>query len=134
MIELMKDAATMAQMSLGERLTGALVVTGIGMGTTFAILVLLVLVVKLMKSFSGKKTEATGNAAPAPVATAQASPSAAVPSANQDAEIVAAITAAIAMMQGGKAFRIRNIAPAHNPTGWLAEGRSEAFASRRPRI
>lgn len=132
MIERMKDAAILAQMGFGEKMFGALQVALIGMGVTFVVLILLLFAIKVFTAGKGKKTEAA--AAPVLAPAPAAAPATVSAQTEQDEEVVAAIIAAITMMQGSSAFKIRNISPAPVPYGWIAEGRRDVFSSRKSQI
>lgn len=120
MIERLKDAALLAQMSPGEKLLGALQVAALGLGVTFVVLLVLLGCIRLCSRF------AAGRPAPA----APPPPAAGAPE-GLDEEAVAVLFSAIAMMEGNSEFRIVNLAPAHAPQNWVAEGRAERFAAHR---
>ena len=133
MIELMKNSGILAQMSFGEKMTGCLTVTLLGLGTCFVVLVVLMTTITLLKKSAAKKeggSKAAAPAAPAP-APVQAAP---VQDDTIDPAVVAAIAGVLAKRKGGKKFRIVNIAPAEDKNAWTTEGRSQAFASRGSRL
>lgn len=120
MIERMKDAAQLAQMGPAEKLLGALQVALLGLGITFVVLLVLMGCIRL---FSRLAAEKRFSPAPAP---APAKPP------ELDGETVAVLFSAISMMEGGSDFRIVNVTPAPEPRNWVAQGRAEQLASRRP--
>jgi len=133
MIELMKNAETLAQMSFGQKMSGCLTVTLLGLGTCFVVLIVLMGAISLLRKSISKK--ANGDEAAAPVAAAAApAPAVAAQDDALDPAVVAAIAAAITKYRGGKKFRIVNIMPAENKAAWTQEGRSRAFANRGSRV
>lgn len=110
-----------------------LIVTLIGMLTVFFGLVLLIGLIKLMENAtanlgkSGKKAKKQAEApAPAPVAAPVVEE---VPVAD-DSELIAVISAAVAMMEDGSAFTVRRVRRVQNAPAWQKAGREEQVYSR----
>lgn len=123
MLEIMKNAEALAQLDFPGKMLGSIMVTLLGIGVTFCVLLVILLSVKLMpsqKAASPSPQEPSGP--PAPAGDAQA----AIPP-----EVVAAITAAIYALEPSKRLFIQNITPCPHSPAWTAEGRGEAFSSRR---
>ena len=123
-----------------ETLIFGLTVTGIGVATVFAGLVVLIGLIKLVNIFTGaaskpkkeKKAAAPAKAAAAPAQQDEqlmAVIAAAV--AAQDEELIAVISAAVAaMMDDGAAFTVRRIRRVTNASAWQKAGREEQIYSR----
>lgn len=108
-----------------------LIVTLIGMLTVFFGLVLLIGLIKLMENATanlGKKAKKQAEApAPAPVAAPVVEE---VPVAD-DRELIAVISAAVAMMmEDGSAFTVRRVRRVQNAPAWQKAGREEQVYSR----
>lgn len=114
-----------------------LIVTLIGMLTVFFGLVLLIGLIKLMEKATanlgkggkgGKKGKKQAEApAPAPVAAPVVEK---VPVAD-DSELIAVISAAVAMMmEDGSAFTVRRVRRVQNAPAWQKAGREEQVYSR----
>lgn len=111
-----------------------LIVTLIGMLTVFFGLVLLIGLIKLMENAtanlgkSGKKAKKQAEApAPAPVAAPVVEE---VPVAD-DSELIAVISAAVAMMmEDGSAFTVHRVRRVQNAPAWQKAGREEQVYSR----
>lgn len=113
-----------------------LIVTLIGMLTVFFGLVLLIGLIKLMENATanlgkgGKKAKKQAEApapAPAPVAAPVVEE---VPVAD-DSELIAVISAAVAMMmEDGSAFTVRRVRRVQNAPAWQKAGREEQVYSR----
>lgn len=111
-----------------------LIVTLIGMLTVFFGLVLLIGLIKLMEKATanlgkgGKKgkKQAAEAPAPAPVAAPVVEE---VPVAD-DSELIAVISAAVAMMEDGSAFTVRRVRRVQNAPAWQKAGREEQVYSR----
>lgn len=111
-----------------------LIVTLIGMLTVFFGLVLLIGLIKLMENATanlgkgGKKAKKQAEApAPAPVAAPVVEE---VPVAD-DSELIAVISAAVAMMmEDGSAFTVRRVRRVQNAPAWKKAGREEQVYSR----
>ena len=120
--------------NLGNNLGFGLIVTLIGMLTVFFGLVLLIGLIKLMENAtanlgkSGKKAKKQAEApAPAPVAAPVVEE---VPVAD-DSELIAVISAAVAMMmEDGSAFTVRRVRRVQNAPAWQKAGREEQVYSR----
>ena len=118
-----------------QTLIFGLLVTAIGIGIVFVGLVILIGLIKLISlatSGLGKKKPA---AAPAPT-TPPPTPAPTVPAApatpaQDDAALIAAITAAITMMlDDGSTFIVRKVRRVTNVTPWSKAGREEQIYSR----
>ena len=109
-----KGITTNVEYSMKEKIQQAGMNTLLGMGTTFAVLILLALVIALFGkvvggAFSNKNKAASKTAAPAPVAAA---PVAEEEELTDDMELVAVIAAAIAAFEGAEStdgFVVRSI-------------------------
>lgn len=123
--------------NLGNNLGFGLIVTLIGMLTVFFGLVLLIGLIKLMENATanigkggkgGKKGKKQAEApAPAPVAAPVVEE---VPVAD-DSELIAVISAAVAMMmEDGSAFTVRRVRRVQNAPAWQKAGREEQVYSR----
>lgn len=131
-MEKMKYVELFNEMSFGEKMLGSLITAIIGMGITFIVLILLMYSIKAIGAiFRDRKT--TSTAVPsAPAATAV---NTAAPAVSEDEdEIAAVITAAVAAQEGGRGFVIKNVYRVPTATGWNAAGRNEAFESRKTTI
>ena len=137
-------------LSFGEKMAGTGITALMGMGITFAILIILWVMIAVMtriiRSFEGvgkKKAEAPKAAPAAPAAAAPAA-AAAAPAAGgasplaesaSDDQLVAVIAAAIAAAEGGAAasnFVVKKIQRIAGPaTAWNMAGLNESFDSRR---
>ena len=137
LMDLFANPETIHTLTTGEKLVGSLVTTGMGMGITFGILVILCLIIILMTKILGtaskkvKKEEPVAAAAPV-----QAAPAAPEPEEDlmNDEELVAVITAAIMATQGpGKQnnLYIRKIRRTSDDTpSWSRAGNKDSFSSR----
>lgn len=128
-LEMMKNPEILKTMSVGDKLLGSVIVMALGMITCFIALVIIMYVIKLMGVVFGQKKKIEPAVAPAPVQKQ-------VDTAPQDdeEELIAVITAAIAAMRGSSSFRIRNISEKKAPpalSNWVSAGRIENFSSRR---
>lgn len=146
LMEQFANPETVHQLPFADKLAGAGITTLMGMGTTFAILILLwgiiALTTKIMaRGNSRKAAPAEAATAPAPAAPAAAVSSAgvqeaAVPKeASDDGALAAVIAAAIAAYQGGASEpdlivkRIRRVSG--SSTVWANAGRNESIDSRK---
>ncbi len=126
LLDLMKDAEKLAEMSFGDKMLGSLTVSLLGMVTCFVVLAILMFSIRMI---GGQKEKET------PAIEAPAKPAPAIVQADKSQEIAAVITAAIgAYMQGNTAFRIVNISPVRTESEWAQEGRARAFAGRGSQI
>ncbi len=100
-----------------------LLVTLLGMGVVFLVLLLLMVVISLFKVVFVAKSAPVA----APVATA--APVAKAEVASDEDEMVAAITAAVSLMMGGKAFNVLSITPSAPSGAWVSAGIVENTAS-----
>lgn len=121
--------------SANDLIMAGLAYTVMGMLVVFMILIIIMLVIKAMALFSKEKTEISNNekgklelkkaeAAPAPAAAAAVKN-------DDDSELVAVITAAIASMMGESAtgFRIRSYRRVQDDE-WNKAGRREVLENR----
>ena len=138
-------------LSFGEKMAGTGITALMGMGITFAILIILWVMIAVMtriiRSFEGvgkKKAEAPKAAPAAPATAAAPAAAAAAPAAGgasplaesaSDDQLIAVIAAAIAAAEGGAAapsFVVKKIQRIAGPaTAWNMAGLNESFDSRR---
>ncbi|SCZ75982.1 OadG family protein [Acidaminobacter hydrogenoformans] len=131
---------TIHTLGLGERIVTSLFVTVLGMGITFAALVAIwgmtVLMSKIITGFETKNSIAQAatvekaKAAPAPAAPA---PAAATGEPQEDENLIAVLTAAIAASLNTSMHNIvvRNVRPLPDQTpSWSRAGRSEQMNTR----
>ena len=115
-----------------QRLLESLIVTATGIVIVFAGLVILIGLIKVLvmaTSGMGKKKEKPAAAAPAP-APAPEPVAEEVVEQNND-ELIAVITAAVAcMMEDGSAFTVRRVRRVNNTPAWQKAGREEQIYSR----
>lgn len=107
-----------------------LIVTLIGMVTVFIGLVILIALIKVME----KATANLGKKKATPAKAAEAAPAAPaveeVP-VTDDSELIAVISAAVAMMmEDGSAFTVRRVRRVSNAPAWQKAGREEQVYSR----
>ncbi|KAB2891838.1 MAG: hypothetical protein F9K32_02525 [Desulfobulbaceae bacterium] len=117
------DPDAIKTLSIAQKMTASLVVTMLGMGITFIALIVLQIIISLLARFTARSTQLPAHkaAAAAPASRQEAA------GAESEDELVAVITAAIAMypLQPSKTLVIRNIRkietnmPAWNRTGVL---------------
>ena len=123
--------------NLGNKLGFGLIVTLIGIAIVFLGLTILIGLIKLMEKATanlgkggkgGKKAKKQAEApAPAPVAAPVVEE---VPVAD-DSELIAVISAAVAMMmEDGSAFTVRRVRRVQNAPAWQKAGREEQVYSR----
>lgn len=117
--------------NLGNNLGFGLTVTLIGIAIVFLGLTILIGLIKLMEKATanlGKKAKKQAEApAPAPVAAPVVEE---VPVAD-DSELIAVISAAVAMMmEDGSAFTVRRVRRVQNAPAWQKAGREEQVYSR----
>lgn len=116
-------------------------VTVLGMVTVFVGLIILIIFLKLLGIISntGSKKKAPAKAAPAKTTGTDEVPgevlaaiTAALAMNNEaaSAEVVAAISAAITMVMGGEKFVVRHVKRIHNAPAWNRAGREEQVYSR----
>ena len=127
-------------LSMGERLTGATVTMCMGLGITFAVLVILWVCIAVMAKITHRSTKASDSAAapaaaPAPAATPAETPAPAAETADMaDGELVAVIAAAVAAMENTVVSNlvVKKITRVSGPTNaWASAGLSECIDSRR---
>ena len=114
---------TIKTLSFAEKMLGGLLVSFLGMGITFIALIVLQIIISLLARFTAQTTQLPAHTATAVAPASRQKPAAA---ANDD-ELVAVITAAIAMypQEPQRTLVIRNIRkiemnmPAWNRTGVL---------------
>ena len=121
--------------SLASKLVESLGVAALGMLTVFAGLVILIVFITLLTKFTmagSKKKETKTEAKPveAPAAAPAAAP-APVDDGTPSPEVVAAISAALAVIMGGEGkFVVRHIKRVQNSSAWNRAGREEQVYSR----
>lgn len=127
-----------------ENIIFGLGVAALGMITVFAGLVILIVFIKLLTSFTGgskneKKQKAPAKAQPSKASDPNEVPgdvlaaiTAALAMNNEavSAEVVAAISAAITMVMGGEKFVVRHVKRISNAPAWNRAGREEQIYSR----
>lgn len=127
-------------LSMGERLTGATVTMCMGLGITFAVLVILWVCIAVMAKITHRSTKASDSAAapaaaPAPAAASAETPAPAAETADMaDGELVAVIAAAVAAMENTVVSNlvVKKITRVSGPTNaWASAGLSECIDSRR---
>ncbi len=129
LIDRIADPNIVDTLSAGEKLTGGLMMAVIGMGITFLALIFLWFAINVMSSALKQKDKPTPEPAITPAAKA---PVASAPK-EDDAELVAVITAAIAASLGksssqlvvNKITRVPDKMPA-----WARHGLSDQFIQR----
>lgn len=127
-MEKFADPEIIHTLTFGEKMTGALITTCMGMGITFAVLILLWGCISLMTRLTARagktKQEAT---APPPVAKAEGT-------VVEDKREIAVVMAAIAAYEGGTLDNlvIRKISRVSgNATAWGNAGRTDCIESRK---
>lgn len=123
-------------LSMGERLTGATVTMCMGLGITFAVLVILWVCIAVMAKITHRSTKASDSAAAPAAAPAPAeTPAPAAETADMaDGELVAVIAAAVAAMENTVVSNlvVKKITRVSGPTNaWASAGLSECIDSRR---
>ena len=127
-------------LSMGERLTGATVTMCMGLGITFAVLVILWVCTAVMAKITHRSAKASDSAAapvaaPAPAAAPAETPAPAAETADMaDGELVAVIAAAVAAMENTVVSNlvVKKITRVSGPTNaWASAGLSECIDSRR---
>lgn len=124
-------------LSAGEKLLGSVITMVLGMATCLIALTILIICIKIMSVFFGGKKDKGGKSSPAssaPVSTPKSGPTASAITLEDNSELVAVITAAIAAISGSSNFVIRNITEKKRPpllSNWVTTGRFEAFNSRK---
>ncbi len=109
-----------AEMTLGEKLNAGLVTLVLGMGTVFAVLIFLWVIIALVGKILGAATKSKAPkkaAEPAPAPAAVSEPAPEVESGISDEELVAVMAAAIAAFGGENAPRMR-IRSVRRSTNW----------------
>lgn len=114
-----------------QRLFESLIVTATGIVIVFFGLIILIGLIKVLTmatSGVGKKKEKPAAAAPAPAPVAE--PVVETVEENND-ELIAVISAAVAMMMDeGSAFTVRRVRRINNTPAWQKAGREEQIYSR----
>lgn len=149
LMEQFANPETFGNLSFGERMSGTGITALMGMGITFAILIILWVMIALLTKIirgiqgNGKKEKAPAAAAAASAAApaaAAAAPAAGGQSPLADSasgdQLIAVIAAAIAAAEGGNAaasnFVVKKIQRLAGPTtAWNMAGLNESFDSRR---
>ena len=141
LMEQFADPSYFEGLSMGERLTGATVTMCMGLGITFAVLVILWVCIAIMAKLTNRSTKTSDSAAapaaaPAPAAAAPAETPApaAAPADMADGELVAVIAAAVAAMENTVVSNlvVKKITRVSGPTNaWASAGLSECIDSRR---
>ena len=140
LMEQFANPAYFEGLSMGERLTGATVAMCMGLGITFAVLVILWVCIAVMAKITHRSTKASDSAAapaavPAPAAAPAETPAPAAETADMaDGELVAVIAAAVAAMENTVVSNlvVKKITRVSGPTNaWASAGLSECIDSRR---
>lgn len=137
LMEKFVDPAMIDTLTIGEKSTGALITTVMGMGITFVVLIFLWGLIALMAKFTAEKTTAVNPdkddlkkaGCPPTVNLPQSIGTSAV-----SPEVIAAIMAAISTFEGGAAGNlvIRKITRATGQnTAWGTAGSADAINSRK---
>jgi len=113
----------------------AILVTITGVLVVFSALIALSasiwLIGKVLQGFSGKKKDKGGKDVKPAEASPAAAPAASAKVANTavqsgiPGDVIAAISAAIAMMMGGRAFKVKSIRRADSRSAWASAGIAE---------
>ena len=132
MLTILSAAATDA-MTVGEKASMGGITMLIGMGTVFLGLIILIGAIKILSLLMGEKQKKQA-AEPAPAPAPAPAPVAAAPVAQEDEdELIAVLTAAVAMMTegtGGK-YRITSFRRVgSNAPAWNRAGRQSMISSR----
>jgi len=120
---------TIMSLSFSQKMTGGLLVTCLGMGITFLALVSLQLVMGLLAKLTAHKGKTPLHAAVAPVIKNVEAP----PNRKNDEELIAVISASVAMMMQKPSgdIRIRNIRKLEEPSpSWSKAGILEQMNTR----
>lgn len=125
LMDRMRDPELLNALSLGDKLLGSFIVMILGLAVCMIVLFTILLIIKLLRFMSGKeKTEINGaayeNVQPANTVIAE-----------DDGEVVAAIVAAVTLMQDGRPFYIKNIQAAPERDSWSQAGIAQAHKSRK---
>lgn len=122
------DPGTIRTLSFAQKMTASLVVTMLGMGITFIALIVLQIIISLLAKFTANPEET-----PAPAAIAATSPLQKTVSNADEDELVAVITAAIAMypQHPQQTLIVRNIRKIEmNMAAWNRTGILDQMNSR----
>ena len=122
------DPGTIRTLSFAQKMTASLVVTMLGMGITFIALIVLHIIISLLAKFTANPEET-----PAPAAIAATSPLQKTVSNADEDELVAVITAAIAMypQHPQQTLIVRNIRKIEmNMAAWNRTGILDQMNSR----
>lgn len=114
-----------------------LLVAVVGILVVFFGLTVLIFLISLMQRVTGgikkqpKKEEKPASPAPAPAPAVAAPVAAAAPVRQSNDELIAVITAAVAVMMGeGNGFVVRRVRRVNNTPAWAKAGRDEQILSR----
>ncbi len=118
-------------MGFWNNLGFGLIVTLIGMLTVFFGLVILIALIKVMEKATSNLGKKKAASAKAVVAAPVAEPTVEEVSVTDDSELIAVISAAVAMMmEDGSAFTVRRVRRVSNAPAWQKAGREEQVYSR----
>ena len=134
LMEQFADPTYFEGLSMGERLTGATVTMCMGLGITFAVLVILWVCIAIMAKLTNRSTKTSDSAAAPAAAPAETPAPAAAPADMADGELVAVIAAAVAAMENTVVSNlvVKKITRVSGPTNaWASAGLSECIDSRR---
>lgn len=126
--EIVETVAQPTHMGLVESLG----VAALGLITVFAGLIILIVFIKLLSAFTTRLDSKKKNNGPVekkeePVAPAEPAP---VVEEGIPADVIAAITAALAVVMGEGRFVVRHVKRIHNAPAWNRAGREEQIYSR----
>ena len=137
LMEKFADPALFDTLTLGEKSTGALITTIMGMGITFIVLIFLWGLIAFMAKFTQEKPKPpTGGKMDTTTKAANTATPAAATVMGSSPELIAVITAAIAAFEGQAAnagnLIIRKISRVSGQTtAWGTAGSSDAIGSRK---
>ncbi|PID80058.1 MAG: hypothetical protein CSB19_01060 [Clostridiales bacterium] len=136
-MDLINKLANPANLSVGDKISGGLMVAVVGMTITFLALIFLWLVIEIMSKILGQKkaapqAQAAAKATPVPAPAAKEAVGAAAPKAEvEDEELIAVITAALsATLQTNRIVVSKIVRVADDRPIWAKTGMSEQMNSR----
>lgn len=113
-----------------EKLSQALLVTLIGISIVFLGLVILIMLIKIMQILTAERGDKAAAPAPKPAPVPAPAPVMQEIPVNANDELIAVITAAVAMMmEGGSGFTVRRVRRVNNAPAWQKAGREEQICS-----
>ena len=134
LVEEAVETVAAAAPSLGAKAVESLGVAALGMITVFAGLVILIVFITLLTKFTaaGSKKKTDSQSSEVKPAAEPAAPAATAPvdDGTPSPEVVAAISAALAVIMGEGKFVVRHIKRVNNAPAWNRAGREEQVYSR----